>query len=249
MIDAEVAFEVQGELRAQLVDARPTQQYQQSLDRIPDALHLDPGGGAQLTEALQEVPREKLIICYCDEPDHAASSQMARRARSIGRGDAVFMRGGLAAWKQAGLPTEVMPPTRSDASNHVISRHADGVSYAVWAASLADLFAEAGRGLAEALGQARNPTDLRAHELHFEAPDAEVLLLLFLSDLIQRSKREARLFDNIQVLSISNEQLDVALVGVEAESWRLHPYPSDLPSVHLRQPPNGPLGADVTVYR
>ena len=247
-IDAEVAFELHGELRAQFVDARPTSQYERSSDRIPDAVHLDPGGGAELTQALLALAREKMIVAYCDEPAHAASSQVARRARALGLGDASFLRGGLTAWKQAGLPTEVLPPTRREASRYVISDQPDGAAYSVWANSLADLFAEAGRGLADALGEPRDPTDLRAHELHFEAGDREGLLLLFLNDLITRSKREARLFRDVDVRSVSDQHLDVTVVGVEVDGWRLAPYPRDLPAVRVREQSDGLL-AEVTVYR
>lgn len=104
-IDVEAAHEYLTENRAQFVDARPRREFEHAPEVIPGAMHIDPGGGVNIDEALRRLPREKLLIAYCDEPNQAASAQVARRARSLGQGDASVLAGGFAAWKDAGKPT------------------------------------------------------------------------------------------------------------------------------------------------
>jgi Raf kinase inhibitor-like YbhB/YbcL family protein len=82
-------------------------------------VHIDPGSGTDIDEALGKLPRERLIIAYCDEPNQAASAQIARRARELGLGDASVLDGGLRAWREADLPTvesrEAPPPAPATA--------------------------------------------------------------------------------------------------------------------------------------
>jgi Raf kinase inhibitor-like YbhB/YbcL family protein len=111
-IDLETAGEYLTEGRAQFIDARPRDEYQRSGRTIPDAVHIDPGSGAEVDERLSQLPRERLIIAYCDEPNQAASAQIARRARELTLGDASVLEGGFRAWCAAGLPTVENPDAR-----------------------------------------------------------------------------------------------------------------------------------------
>jgi rhodanese-related sulfurtransferase len=108
-IDPAIAYEFLLEGRAVVVDARPHRDYEVAKRRIPAARRVEPGSGAAMDEALFELPRERLVIVYCDEPDEAASAQVARRVRELGLGDASVLRGGFLAWREAGLPTEPVP--------------------------------------------------------------------------------------------------------------------------------------------
>jgi rhodanese-related sulfurtransferase len=99
LIDPEVAHEYAQEGRAQLVDARPRLAYQHSRERIPGAIAIEPDEGAASTDALLALPRERLMIMYCEEPMQAASAQLARRARALGLGDAICSP---ARWRSSG---------------------------------------------------------------------------------------------------------------------------------------------------
>jgi Raf kinase inhibitor-like YbhB/YbcL family protein len=105
-IDVETAHEYLVEGRAQFVDARPAAVYARSGDRVPGAVHIDPGSGADIDEALKALPRERLIVVYCDEPNQAASAQVARLAREMGVGDASVLEGGFRAWLAEDMPIE-----------------------------------------------------------------------------------------------------------------------------------------------
>jgi rhodanese-related sulfurtransferase len=108
-IDVETAREYFDEARAQFVDARPAAEWAASHDQIPGAIHVPAGSTAAIDEALVRLPRERLLIAYCDEPAQAASAYVARRAREIGLGDAVFLEGGYRAWKEADQPIAPTP--------------------------------------------------------------------------------------------------------------------------------------------
>jgi rhodanese-related sulfurtransferase len=113
-IDPEAAAEYLAEHRAIFVDARPQHAYYESGETLPDVVRVDPSEGAVTDEELLSLPRELLLIVFCDEPNQAASAGVARRARALGRGDASILDGGLRAWMAAGLPTVPlvhMPPT------------------------------------------------------------------------------------------------------------------------------------------
>lgn len=114
-IDPEVAKEYLADLRAVFVDARPRAEYERAGARIPGARHIDPGSGAAMDEALLVLPREKIVVCYCDEPGEAASAQVARRFRELGLGDASVLRGGFRAWRAAGYPVEPVPDVEGEA--------------------------------------------------------------------------------------------------------------------------------------
>ena len=73
-------------------------------------MRVDPDEGMATDEALRSLPRELMIVAFCDEPHQAASMMVARRARELGRGDASVLDGGLSAWRDAGLPTIPVPP-------------------------------------------------------------------------------------------------------------------------------------------
>ncbi|HSS38810.1 MAG TPA: rhodanese-like domain-containing protein [Polyangia bacterium] len=108
-ISVEIAAELYAEGRVQFVDARPFSDYVQSMERIPESVRVAPGEGTPIDEALRSLPRQRLIVAYCDEPDHAASAAIAGRARELGLGNASFLEGGFQAWKQSGLTTESIP--------------------------------------------------------------------------------------------------------------------------------------------
>lgn len=83
---------------AVLVDVREPEEFEE--ERIPGAL-LRPL--SQFDLICVEPPPSKLLVLHC-----LAGSRSARAARSLqssGIGPIVNMRGGILAWKAAGLPT------------------------------------------------------------------------------------------------------------------------------------------------
>jgi rhodanese-related sulfurtransferase len=85
-----------------LVDVRDAGMH--AAERIPGARSiplaaLDPAGLA--------VPPGQRLVFHCEIG--AASAQAARRAGEAGRDNAYNLEGGIAAWKQAGLPVESDP--------------------------------------------------------------------------------------------------------------------------------------------
>lgn len=104
-IHPEVASEYLIEGRAIFLDARPREERERAGDRIPGAVDID-GSGAELDGQLAQLPRERVLIAYCDAPAQAESSAVARRLRELGHGDGFYVDGGFTAWKEAELPTE-----------------------------------------------------------------------------------------------------------------------------------------------
>src|SRR5437773_8435034 len=94
---------------AVFVDARPSTDYEASGVRIPGALPVGAGSGVDILEELKAIPDDRTIIVYCDEPEQAASTLIARRVAELGLGEAFFLAGGFRAWRQKGLPVERIP--------------------------------------------------------------------------------------------------------------------------------------------
>jgi rhodanese-related sulfurtransferase len=55
---------------------------------------------------LASLDRDRLIVAYCDCPGEAASFGFGTRLRRAGFPRVGVLRGGMAAWRSAGLPTE-----------------------------------------------------------------------------------------------------------------------------------------------
>lgn len=108
-IDAELVRDLMTRHRVVVLDARPHDDYLAARHQLVGAIRIVPGSGSQIDEVLRSIPNEKVVVAYCDEPHHAASAQIARRARELGLGDAVFLAGGFEGWKRRGYPVEKTP--------------------------------------------------------------------------------------------------------------------------------------------
>jgi rhodanese-related sulfurtransferase len=95
--------------RATFVDVRPSTAYETSGVRIPGALPVGAGSGADIFETLKDLPEDRTIIAYCDEPGQAASALIARRVRELGLGEGYYVLGGFRAWLDRHLPVEANP--------------------------------------------------------------------------------------------------------------------------------------------
>lgn len=67
---------------------------------IPGSTHIELG---DLTKKLDKLPKDKTIICQC--ASGARSAQATRILQGAGL-DARNLRGGITAWRGAGLPTK-----------------------------------------------------------------------------------------------------------------------------------------------
>jgi rhodanese-related sulfurtransferase/SHS2 domain-containing protein len=229
-IDTEAAYEYFEDARAQFIDAQPAIAYQRSRECIPGAFHVDPGGGAGRDGALAALPRERLLIAYCCDPTISASAGVARRARELGIGDACFLSGGLEAWKEAGLPTQVAfaapepPPPWQDGHHprYLVAATQTSLRLTVEAANLRELFDQAARALIDQLavsGPSRAPVE--RHAITVEAGNVDALLVGWLSEILSHSRQAGRLFSGATIHRITERGLHAELVAEHATSrWR-----------------------------
>jgi SHS2 domain-containing protein len=96
-------------------------------------------------------------------------------------------------------------------------QHTADWSLRVWAPDLENLFAEAGRGMYALAGArpAAGPRRQRAFEA--VAPDAEALLVAFLSELVYAAEQEGLIFENFAV-EIAGQRLKVEMDGAPLEA-------------------------------
>jgi rhodanese-related sulfurtransferase/SHS2 domain-containing protein len=249
LIDPEVAREWWEEGRVQFVDARPPAEHDRSRERIPGAIHIDPGSGASMDAAISALPRERVLIAYCDEPGHAGSTQIARRCRELGHGDGLALRGGLRGWQEAGYPTAVTaPPARIEEPDHVPARHVidrtdEALVITVAAQSVEDLFSEAGVAVTELIADVQPTAEPSQQHVHLAARDREALLLLWVLDLLARSARQRCAFPHVKALAVVGAVLDAELQGAPVATWHCAPGRVPAPQVGLGQGSGGQLHA------
>jgi rhodanese-related sulfurtransferase len=86
-------------------DVRSHGYYSRNASRIKDSVRLEPN---TILQGIESLPRDKEIILYCTCQREATSLRVARILQQHGFRSAVI-RGGLRAWKKAGLPLERVP--------------------------------------------------------------------------------------------------------------------------------------------
>lgn len=102
----EAARGVSGE-GALIYDVRSHGYYSGNATRILGSLRLDPNALHQPAGQM-DLPADKLIYVYCTCAGEATSARVAKEL--IGKGIRVaVIRGGLRAWRKAGLPVETVP--------------------------------------------------------------------------------------------------------------------------------------------
>lgn len=110
-IDPEIAYEYFTEGRVAFVDARPASAFARARFQLPDAVHIPTGSGAEIVAGLRSLPygNNVPVVVYCDEPNEAASYQVATYAKQLGFEDVSVLTGGFEAWADAALPFEPTP--------------------------------------------------------------------------------------------------------------------------------------------
>lgn len=84
---------------AVLIDVREPWEYRQK--RIPGAILIPLG---EIAERLDELPEDTAIFVHCRLGGRSARA--VDYLRSVGRGQALNVIGGIEAWEEAGLPVE-----------------------------------------------------------------------------------------------------------------------------------------------
>ena len=92
--------------QAVIYDVRSHGYYDRNAKRIGGSIRLDPNA---LHQSGTEWPPGKLVYLYCTCVRQATSTRVAHLLLDKGVSSAVI-RGGLGAWKKAGLPLEPVPP-------------------------------------------------------------------------------------------------------------------------------------------
>jgi len=91
---------------AVIYDVRSHGYYDRKATRVKGSKRLDPNALNQLKE---DVPVDTLVYLYCTCVREATSARVAQHLLAKGVRAAVI-KGGLRAWKKAGLPVEPVPP-------------------------------------------------------------------------------------------------------------------------------------------
>jgi class 3 adenylate cyclase len=86
-----------------VLDVRRSDRWSDDRGRIPGAVWLPHD---HLLKRAHELRRDREIVVYCSCPGDATSARAARSLRERGFTRVAVLRGGLAAWRRAGLATE-----------------------------------------------------------------------------------------------------------------------------------------------
>lgn len=110
-LSAAEAGEFLADPRTLFIDIRQDHEYRRA--HIPGARRIQ----AQVDDGLlATLPQDRRLIVYCACHTEQASAHSAVILRALGHREVYALRGGLPAWREAGLPIEEGPaPTRSGA--------------------------------------------------------------------------------------------------------------------------------------
>jgi S1-C subfamily serine protease/rhodanese-related sulfurtransferase len=86
-----------------ILDVRLGDAYERSPVRIPRSARLSP---TEFDDKAPDIDRGRMIVAYCSCPDERTSAQLAHRLNGLGYTKVRVLKGGLAAWANAGLPLE-----------------------------------------------------------------------------------------------------------------------------------------------
>ncbi len=114
-------------------------------------------------------------------------------------------------------------------SHHAFVPHTGEVRLRLEAQTLAELFVEAGRALAELMLGTTEPDTAKDFEpVRVHASDREALLVEWLNELIFRSEVEKRVFTEFRITTVTDGELAATIGGVEVEALRTQPKAATL---------------------
>ena len=103
---------------------------------------------------------------------------------------------------------------------HAFEQHTSDVQVRVDAATLVDLFAEAGRALAEIIGTPAGDPSGTWRRVSVDARDRDALLVAWLNELIARTEIDNQLYTEIEVVDLTATRLDARIRGVPIAEMR-----------------------------
>ncbi|MBI2896568.1 MAG: archease [Deltaproteobacteria bacterium] len=109
---------------------------------------------------------------------------------------------------------------------------------------MAELFAEAGRALAEVMGQPGAPSRMEPQRIAVQASDREALLVEWLNELVFRSERTGELFPDLTVDEITDRALRATIRGSEVRESRSQVKAATFHALRIEE---GPTGLTATV--
>jgi SHS2 domain-containing protein len=117
-------------------------------------------------------------------------------------------------------------------------QHTADWSLRVWAADLAELFAESARGMTALSGIQLSPSQKTSRTIKSVAPDPESLLVSFLSELVYFGEQENLAFDEFKI-RIANNQLTAEIAGASILSIDKAIKAVTYHNLQIRQTPKG----------
>ena len=104
-ITLEDAYRLNREGQAIFLDSRSHEEY--TTGHIRGAVNLPINGSREeKVKILINIPKERLVVTYCDGSECKSSSELARELMQIGYRRVVIFLGGLNEWKKSGNPIE-----------------------------------------------------------------------------------------------------------------------------------------------
>jgi SHS2 domain-containing protein len=124
-------------------------------------------------------------------------------------------------------------------SMHSFADHTGELELRLHAHSLAALFEEAGRALAEVMG-AQSPTGSGAHEeILLRARDREALLVAWLNELIFLAERDKTIFGDIRIEHVHEGELRARVRGVPTEGLKTQVKAATFHALRVSDDANG----------
>ena len=105
-------------------------------------------------------------------------------------------------------------------ASHTLEEHTGELKLRIEAPTLPEIFAEAGRALAEAMGAPMSDGPLVAERIEVDASDREALLVHWLNELVFLSEVEKVVFQQFRIELPSDRRLVASLSGVKVERLR-----------------------------
>jgi len=105
-------------------------------------------------------------------------------------------------------------------ASHTLEEHTGELKLRIEAPTLPEIFAEAGRALAEAMGAAMSDGPLVARRIEVDASDREALLVDWLNELVFLSEVEKVVFQQFRIELPSERRLVASLSGVKVDRLR-----------------------------
>jgi len=105
-------------------------------------------------------------------------------------------------------------------ARHWFAEHTGELEIGLAADSLAELFAEAGRALAEVMAGAQPPASGAEQRVSLRARDREALLVAWLDELLFLAERDKKVYGDIRIERVTGEALTATVRGAPVTELR-----------------------------